>query len=167
MRSRKKSAAFAALLIASFVLVGAACGDSSSTTDASSTTTAKSSGSGSDATICADLFNQVEDLVATMDASDTGTTDKMSPDMSQTMKSLESFSSSVPSEIREDWKTVISAIKSYVEELAGIDFANPADPTTEAKLAKAESVMDDAKYQRASENLDQWIQKNCPSYANE
>lgn len=165
MRSRKKSAAFAALLIASFILVGAACGDSSSTTDASSTTTAKSSGSGSDATICADLFNQVEDLVATMDASDTGTTDEMSPDMSQTMKSLESFSSSVPSEIREDWKTVISAIKSYVEELAGIDFTNPADPTTEAKLAKAESVMDDAKYQKASENLNQWIQKNCPSYA--
>jgi hypothetical protein len=60
---------------------------------------------------------------------------------------------------------VISAIKSYVEELAGIDFTNPADPSTEAKLAKAESVLDDAKYQKASENLDQWTQKNCPSYA--
>jgi len=166
MRSGKKSTAFAALLIASFVLVSAACGDSSSKSGASSTSSAKSSGSSGDANVCADLFNQVEELVATLDSSDAGSTGKMSPDTSQIVKSLESFTSNVPSEIREDWQIVIATITSYVEEMAGIDFNNLADPTTAAKLAKAESVMDDAKYQKASENLDQWTQKNCPSYAN-
>ena len=108
--------------------------------------------------------DQVEDLVATMDASDTGTTDEMSPDMSQTMKSLESFSSSVPSEIREDWKTIVATIKTYAEAIAGIDFNNLADPDTVAKLDKAGSAMDDAKFEKASENLDQWTQKNCPGF---
>ena len=160
MQTKKKRAVLSVLLIASFMLVGAACGGSSNNSGSSSDTSAKS-GSGSDASACADLFNKTEELAAEMDALDAG---EMSSAASAMVKSLESFSSSVPSEIREDWKTVISAIKSYVEELAGIDFANPADPTTEAKLAKAESVMDDAKYQRASENLDQWTQKNCPSF---
>ena len=53
----------------------------------------------------------------------------------------------------------IKELSTLLKDYKGQDF-----PT---KLAKAESVMDDAKYQKASENLDQWIQKNCPSYANE
>jgi len=160
---KKKRAAFSALLIAGFMLIGAACGGSSNNSGSSSDTTAKSGG-GSDASACADLFNKTEELAAKMDALDSGTVDKTSPDMSATLKSLESFSSSVPSEIREDWKTVLATIKTYTEAIAGIDFTNLSDPTTAAKLAKAGSAMDDAKYQKASENLDQWTQKNCPGF---
>jgi len=163
MRSKKKRWAFSAFLIAGFVLVGSACGGSSSNSGSSSATTTKSGGS-SDASACADLFNKTEELAAKMDALDSGTVDKTSPGMSATLKSLESFSSSVPSEIREDWKTVLATIKTYTEAIAGIDFTNLSDPTTAAKLAKAGSAMDDAKYQKASENLDQWTQKNCPGF---
>jgi hypothetical protein len=163
MQSKKMRAAFSAFLIAGVMLIGAACGGSSNNSGSSSDTSAKS-GSGSDASACADLFNKTEELAAKMDAADAGTADKMSPDMSATLKSLESFASSVPSEIRDDWKTVIATIKTYAEAIAGIDYTNLTDPTTAAKLAKAGSVMDDAKYQKASENLDQWTKKNCPSF---
>ena len=160
MQTKKKRAVLSVLLIASFMLVGAACGGSSNNSGSSSDTSAKS-GSGSDASACADLFNKTEELAAEMDALDAG---EMSSAASAMVKSLESFSSSVPSEIRDDWKTVVSTIKTYTEAIAGLDFTNLSDPTTAAKLAKAGSAMDDAKYQKASENLDQWTQKNCPSF---
>jgi len=162
MRSNNKSAALAALLIAGIMLVGSACGSSSSNSGASSTTTAKSSGgNGSDASACADLFNKSEELAVEMDALDTG---EMSAGVSSMVKSLESFSTSVPSEIREDWKTIVATIKTYSEAIAGIDFNKLADPDTVAKLDKAGSVMDDTKFEKASENLDQWTQKNCPGF---
>ena len=162
MRSNNKSAALVALLIAGIMLVGSACGTSSSNSGASSTTSAKSSGgNGGDASACADLFNKTEELAAKMDALVAG---EMSAGVSSMVKSLESFSPSVPSEIREDWKTIVATIKTYAEAIAGIDFTNLADPTTAAKLAKAGSVMDDPKLEKASENLDQWTQKNCPSF---
>jgi hypothetical protein len=162
MQSKKKRAALSALLIAGIMLVGSACGSSSSNSGASSTTSAKSSGgNGSDASACADLFNKSEELAAKLDALDTG---EMSAGVSSMVKSLESFSSSVPSEIREDWKTIVATIKTYAEAIAGIDFNNLADPDTVAKLDKAGSAMDDAKFEKASENLDQWTQKNCPGF---
>jgi hypothetical protein len=160
MQSKKKHWAFSAFLIAGLMLVGAACGGSSSNSGSSSDTSAKS-GSGSDASACADLFNKTEELAAKLDALDTG---EMSAGVSAMVKSLESFSSSVPSEIRDDWKMVVSTIKTYTEAIAGIDFTNLADPNTAAKLDKAGSVMDDAKFEKASENLDQWTQKNCPGF---
>jgi len=162
MQSKKKHWAFSAFLITGLMLAGAACGGSSSNSGSASATTAKSGGgSGGDASVCADLFNKSEELAARLDALDTG---EMSAGVSSMVKSLESFSSSVPSEIREDWKTILATIKTYAETTAGIDFTNLTDPTTAAKLAKAGSAMDDAKYQKASENLDQWTQKNCPSF---
>lgn len=162
MQTKKKRAAFSALLIAGFMLIGAACGGSPSNSGSSSDTSAKSSGgNGSDASACADLFNKSEDIAAKMDALDAG---EMSAGVSSMVKSLESFSSSIPSEIRDDWKTIVATIKTYAEAIAGIDFTNLSDPTTAAKLAKAGSAMDDAKFEKASENLDQWTQKNCPSF---
>lgn len=160
MQSKKKRAAFSALLIAGFMLIGAACGGSSSNSGSSSDTSAKPGG-GSDASACADLFNKSEELAAKLDALDTG---EMSAGVSSMVKSLESFSSSVPSEIREDWKTIVATIKTYAEAIAGIDFNKLADPDTVAKLDKAGSAMDDAKFEKASENLDQWTQKNCPGF---
>ena len=163
MRSKNKSAVLAGLLIASFMLVGTAWGGSSSNSVSSSDTSAKSEtgakssgGNGGDASSCADLFNKTEALAAKMDALDTG---DMSSDLSAMVKSLESFTSNVPSEIRDDWKT-------YADAVSGIDFTNLTDPDTVSKLEKAASAMDDAKFEKASENLDQWSQKNCPSYAN-
>lgn len=172
MRTTKKSAAIAALLMAGLMLVGTACGgsssksnESSSSSGSSSETTAKSSGGGGDAGSCSDLFNKSEELASKMDAAMANSTGASS-DLSSMVSSLEAFTSSVPSAIRDDWKTIVSAFKSYAETTKGIDMNNLTDPATIEKLTKAASSMDDAKFQKASENLDAWVAKNCPSYAN-
>ena len=176
MRTTKKSAAFAALLMAGLMLVGAACGGSSkkddsasssgSSSESSSATTAKSSGgSGGDSSSCLDLFNKTEELSAKMGSSMTGTSDP-SADVSSMVSALDSFTSSVPSAIRDDWKTIVAAIKSYADAMKGIDMKNLMDPATQEKLTKAAAAMDDAKFKKASDNIDAWVAKNCPSYAN-
>ena len=87
-------------------------------------------------------------------------------DMNAMVSSLESFTSSVPSAIRDDWKTIVAGIKSYADALKGVDMNNLMDPATQDKLMKAAASMEDAKFQKASDNLDAWVAKNCPSYAN-
>ncbi|GEM_PF-1309141 len=172
MRTTKKSAALAALLMAGLMLVGTACGgsssksnESSSSSGSSSEATAKASGSGGDAGSCSDLFNKSEELASKMDAA-MANSNGVSSDLSSMVSSLEAFTSSVPSAIRDDWKTIVSAFKSYVDATKGIDMNNLTDPATIEKLTNAASSMDDAKFQKASENLDAWVAKNCPSYAN-
>lgn len=173
MRTTKKTAAFAALLVAGFMLVGAACGGSSSKSSESSggssseSSSATSKSSGGDAKGCAELFNKTEELSASMDALDSGSTGDMNADMDAMVKALESFSSNVPSEIRDDWKTIVSAIKEYVAAIEDIDMSDVTkltDPATMEKLEKAGAALQSQKYMEASEKLDQWTQKNCPGF---
>lgn len=172
MLTKKKSAAIAAFLVAGLMVIGTACGGSSSKSSdssggssaESSATTAKSSGGGGDANGCADLFSQTEKLSASMDALDTGSTDDMAANMDAVVKALESFTSDVPSAIRDDWKTIVSGIKEYAKALEGVNFNNMTDPATLEKLTKAGAALEDPKYQKASDNLDAWTQKNCPGY---
>lgn len=173
MRTTKKSAVLAAVLMAGLMLVGTACGGSSnksdsasssgSSSESSSATTAKSSGG--DASSCLDLFNKTEELSTKMDAMMTDSTGSSS-DLSAMVSALDSFTSSVPSAIRDDWKTIVSGIKSYADAIKGVDMNNLMDPATQDKLMKAAASMEDAKFQKASDNLDAWVAKNCPSYAN-
>lgn len=171
MFTKKKSAAMAAFLIAGLMVVATACGGSSSkssdssgnsSAESSSATTAKSGGNDSNG--CAELFSQSEKLSASMDALDTGSTGDMTSNMSAVVKALESFTSDVPSAIRDDWKTIVAGIKDYVSALDGVDFNNMTDPATMEKLTKAGAALEDPKYQQASDNLDAWTQKNCPGY---
>ena len=173
MRTTKRSAVLAAVLMAGLMLVGTACGGSSnksdsasssgSSSESSSATTAKSSGG--DASSCLDLFNKTEELSTKMDAMMTDSTGSSS-DLSAMVSALDSFTSSVPSAIRDDWKTIVSGIKSYADAIKGVDMNNLMGPATQDKLMKAAASMEDAKFQKASDNLDAWVAKNCPSYAN-
>ena len=172
MRTTKKSAAIAALLMAGLMLIGTACGgsssksnESSSSSGSSSETTAKPSGGGGDAGSCADLFNKTEELSAKLEAS-TATSTGSVDDLGSMVSTLESFTSSVPSAIRDDWKTLVSGLKGYADAMEGVDMNNLMDPATQDKVMKAAATMDDAKFQKASDNLDAWVAKNCPSYAN-
>lgn len=176
MHTTKKGAVLAAVLMAGLMLVGTACGGSSkksdsasssgSSSESSSATTAKSSGgSGGDASNCLDLFNKSEELSSKMEAAMSNSSGTAS-DMNAMVSSLESFTSSVPSAIRDDWKTIVAGIKSYADALKGVDMNNLMDPATQDKLMKAAASMEDAKFQKASDNLDAWVAKNCPSYAN-
>lgn len=172
MSSKKKGAVLASVLVAGLMLMGTACGGSSkssdsasSSGDSSSATTAKPSSGGGDSSKCVELFNKTEELSAKMDAMDTSTSGDMAADMDSAVKTLESFTSQVPSEIRDDWKTIVSGFKSYADALDGVNFNNLTDPATMEKLTKAGAALDDPKMQKAYDNIEAWTNKNCPSLA--
>ena len=174
MSTKTKGAALAAVLVTGLMLFGGACGGSSDKSSDSSTKSGESSSatttkSGGDASSCSDLFNMSEELSTKLDAMSTamsdGTSNNMSADMTAMAATLDSFTSSVPSEIRGDWKTIVSGFRTYADALQGVDFSNITDPATMEKLSAAAATMDDAKYEEASTNLEAWTTKNCPSYA--
>lgn len=101
-----------------------------------------------------------------MDALGLDATGDMADDMSAVVKALEGFTPSVPSAIRDDWKTIVAGISDYAKAIDGIDMTKMTDPATVEKLTKAGAVLESSKYQAASENIDRWTQKNCPTYAN-
>lgn len=173
MVTKRKSAAFAAFLMAGLMVLGTACGGSSSKSsdssggasgESSATTSKSSGGGGGNSSSCAELFNKTQELSEKMDAIDTGADGTSTAGLNDMVKALESFSSSVPSEIRDDWKTIVAGIKEYVNAMKGIDFNNLTDPATMEKLTKATAAFEDSKYQKASDNLDAWTQKNCPGF---
>lgn len=170
MRRTTKRAAFAALLLAGLMLVGAACGgtsdksgDSSNGSESSSATTAKPEGGDSGA--CTDLFNKTEELSANLESSMASASTSSSVDLSSMVSSLDSFTSTVPSAIREDWKSLVSGLKGYADAMRGVDMNNLTDPATQEKLNAAAASMDGAKFQAASDNIEAWVTTNCPSYA--
>ena len=171
MRSTTKRAALAALLMAGLMLVGTACsgssdksGDSSNGSESSSATTAKAVEG--DVNSCADLFNKTEELSANLESSMSSASSSSSVDLSSMMSSLDSFTSTVPSAIREDWKALVSGLKDYADAMKGVDMNNLTDPAIQEKLTAAAASMDDAKFQTASDNIEAWVTTNCPSYAN-
>ena len=171
MRGTTKRAAFATLLMAGLMLVGTACsgssdksGDSSNGSESSSATTAKVVEG--DASSCADLFNKTEELSANLESSMSTASSSSFADLSSMMSSQDSFTSTVPSAIREDWKALVSGLKDYADAMKGVDMNNLTDPATQEKLTKAAASMDDAKFQKASDNIEAWVTTNCPSYAN-
>jgi hypothetical protein len=168
MRTSKKGAAFAALLMATLVLVGAACGGSSekgSSTTGGSDSSATTSASSGDASSCADLFNKTQELSSSMESSMTTASGSSSVDLSSIVTTLDSFTSSVPTEIRNDWTIIVAGITTYANSVKGIDTSNITDPATQQKLMDASAAMDDAKFLQATNNIDAWTTKNCPSYA--
>ena len=173
MRTSTKGAALAALFVSGLMLVGTACGgssDKSSATsggsDSSATTAGSNVTSGGDASGCADLFNKTQELSASMESSMTTTSGSSSLDLSSIVSTLDSFTASVPSEIRSDWTTIVAGIRTYADAVKGIDTANITDPATQQKLMDASAAMDDAQFLQATNNIDAWTAKNCQSYAN-
>jgi len=173
MSAKRKSASLAALLLAAFMVLGTACGGSSSngsdssessSAESSSASTAMSNGGGG-ATNCLELFKMSEELATAMAGTVMGQTGDVSSSMSGLAEALQSFSSNAPSEIREDWKILASGFTAYAEALEGVNFNNLTDPATMDKLTKASEMIDDSKMQKASDNIEAWANKNCPSYA--
>ncbi len=166
----------AGVLLAGTLMLGAvACGGSSnksesSTKDTTATTAGggSSSGSGSgssggDASNCAALAKKFDEAAAKMDAVDTG---DGTANLSQVYKNLDALTSSVPSEIRSDWKVIVEQFKAYADAMSGVDMNNLTDPATMAKMEKAFSNIDSDKFEKAADNVDAYFNKLCPSYAN-
>jgi hypothetical protein len=104
----------------------------------SSASTKNTKGGGSESAFC--------DKVKSYD-------DKSSDDLSvkDTIKALKDLKASAPSEIKDDLQTVID----FTERLANVDTNDPA------ALASAYGNIDTDKLSSASNNLDQYVEKNC------
>lgn len=164
----------AGAVLAGLLVFGAvACGGGSSKSDSAKDTTATTAGSssggsggssgGSDASNCADLAKKFDEAAAKMDAVDTG---NGTQNLSQVYKNLDALTSSVPSEIRNDWKVLVAQFKAYADAMNGVDMNNLTDPATMEKLNKAMENIDSDKFQKAADNIDAYFNKLCPSYAN-
>lgn len=170
MRSTTRLTAGA--LLAGLLLFGAvACGGgskSSSSNGDSTATTAKSdssSGGNSNTTVdvsnCSGFFKKFNDAEAKIQASMSGSSQM---DAKAIMSTLDGLTSSVPSEIKDDWKTVLAATKKILDGMASVNLSDPASITPEqmAKLEALGSELDDPKVQKASDNLDAYAKKHCP-----
>lgn len=166
MSMNAKSSALAVVLMSSLMLCATACGSPSPSGDSSSATTSKS---GSDAAGCADLFNMTDQLATKLESISTsmssGSANGLSTEMNAMVTTLDSFDSSMPGEIRDDWKTITAGLKAYADSIQGADLSNLRDPAAMEKLTVAASKINNEKYESASDRIEAWATKNCPSYA--
>ena len=171
--SVKRGGLFAGVVLTGLLLVATACGggsksSSSSDSNGSTATTVSSSsggsssgGGGSDASNCASLAKKFDEASAKMDSQ---TAAGMS-DFTAIYKNLDALTSSVPSEIRGDWKVIVDQFKVYADAMNGIDMNNLTDPATMQKLTDAMAKLDSSKFETAMNKIDAYFNKLCPSYA--
>lgn len=83
---------------------------------------------------------------------------------------FEDVAAAAPDEIRDAFRTVADGFSDVAEELEGvvIDLSDPEsiDPETTAKLEALESGFG-AEFDAASEEIDAWMEANCPDFADE
>jgi uncharacterized phage infection (PIP) family protein YhgE len=168
MHSSTKRVSVLGLLMAGLLLFATACGgssskSSSSTTTANSSATTASAGSGGDAGNCTDLytkFNTVGDNIINAMTGTGGTTD-----WNTVISQLNALTSSVPSEVRGDWQTLVNGVTQLATALNGVNVANSTDPAVAAQMTAAMSAFDSAAMSTAEANLNAYFKNLCPSLA--
>ena len=79
------------------------------------------------------------------------------------VSSLDALTSSMPSQIRGDWKTYVDAVKQFADVMKGLDMSKMAtDPTMMTKLEAASASLNDQKYQTAIDNINKYFADRCP-----
>lgn len=156
----------AAVLLAGLLLFGAACGGGGSSSSDSSgdgssaTTVARSdsgSGSGSMSRECIELGRKFEEAADKIDVMGTDP----NADVDAAYKALDQLTSSVPSEIRGDWRTMVDWFKELANVMKGID-TNSNDPAAMARALESMASMDTSKVESAMNNIDAYFNKTCP-----
>src|SRR5665647_1197595 len=109
MHSSTKRVSVLGLLMAGLLLFATACGGSSSkSSDSTSATTTAAASSSGDASNCAELyakFNTVGDSIVNAMTGTGGSTD-----WNTVVSQLDSLTSSVPSQVRGDWQTLVAGV---------------------------------------------------------
>ena len=166
----------AAVLLSGLLLVATACGggsksESSSTTAAggsSATTASGGSSGGSSGTVdvsnCSSFFKKVNDMQAQLEKYVSSASSSGTVDWDGFLKAIDSITSSVPSEIKSDWNTVLAATKKMINVFKGVNLAT-ATPEQMAQLDTAMKEVDTPEVQKASDNLDAYAKKHCPQMA--
>jgi hypothetical protein len=84
-------------------------------------------------------------------------------DLEETKKLLDAFADKAPQEIRDDFRVIADYWTKIVEVLKGVNLQSGKPPSPEVlkKLQKVQNDIDQAKLQRASQNISNWATNNC------
>jgi hypothetical protein len=82
-------------------------------------------------------------------------------------KAYADLANAAPSEIRDDFKTLAGALKTYMDALAKAGYKPGTTPTAAqiAALSNAAKSFTDPKLQAAEQHLTTWVKKNCSAAA--
>lgn len=163
----RRAGAMSSLVLAGLLLV-TACGggssSSSSTTVASggsSATTASGGSGGGSLASCAELGQKFQKALS--NATPTMSASSASVDWTALVASLESLTSSMPSGIRDDWRTYVDAVSRFADAVKGVDMATMmSDPAAMQKFTDAAQSLSDAKYEKAVANISDYFAAKCP-----
>lgn len=86
-------------------------------------------------------------------------------DLDATVKFFEQIADNAPDEIRGDFQVLAEAFAGYVKALGDADLKPGAQPTPAQiqALTKAAESFNEADVTKASNNIQAWTEKNCPS----
>jgi hypothetical protein len=182
MRSTRITALCLALL-AALMMVAAGCGSSSknsaatteaatteaATTEAATTEEATTAAATTEATTtsalgglvasgkCKDLANLSQKYSQALGGANGG------QDLKKTAQALEEFANDAPSDIKGDFKVVADYMTKIADVVGNVKPGQTPDPATLAKLQKLSTSIDTQKLTQASQNITNWVTKNCHS----
>lgn len=169
--SVRRGGTFATVVLAGLLLVATACGggskssssssDSSSSNGSTATTASSGSSGGSSMAGCLELASKFDEALSKATSSMTNSSGNV--DWNGIASGLDSMTSSMPSKIRDDWKTYVEAVKKLATAMNGVDMSQMmSNPATAQKFADAMSTFDDAKYKTAVDNITAYFDQKCP-----
>jgi hypothetical protein len=84
-------------------------------------------------------------------------------DLEETKKLLDAYAEKAPEEIRDDFRVIANFWAKMVDALEGVDLQSGTPPSPEAleRLQKVQTEIDQQRLQQASQNISNWVQKNC------
>jgi hypothetical protein len=164
MTTSNRRLGFIGLALAGFLVLGAACGSSSKSSSSTTTVASASSGSsGSSGTSlsgsCLDLEKMVEQMATEIGAAFTSS--NAQGDFATLESAMQNATANVPSQVKSDWQTIVTAYTKFVNAIKGINLADLTNPATAAQVQAAASEMNSPAVQQASDNINAWAKQNC------
>jgi hypothetical protein len=151
---------------------GGALDQAGDTPAADNTTSGSGSGSGSDSgsgsgsgsgasAKCIEATKAMAAAAAAVPTAMTGTTGNLQ----QSIDQLEAFANAAPSEIRNDLKTVAAGYAKFAKALkdSGYTAGQTPSPAVILAMQKASAELDKDDFQKASDRVDAWFDKECDS----
>jgi hypothetical protein len=74
---------------------------------------------------------------------------------------MQNATANVPSQVKSDWQTIVTAYTKFVNAIKGINLADLTNPATAAQVQAAASEMNSPAVQQASDNINAWAKQNC------
>ncbi len=84
-------------------------------------------------------------------------------DVSKYADAFDAFASEAPEAIRDDLQTIAKNFEAYAKAFQGLDLSSGAVPSADQlqKLQELSKTIDQTELQKASDNIEAWVQDNC------